>query len=80
MRHYRLETRLGAGVRTQTYQERIENEICSARLSHALRLSEKPKRRTIWGIVAGALILTPWLTMYAGAEFVLHLLRIPHWH
>jgi len=36
--------------------------------------------KTLWGWVLTILIFTPWVGIYLGVEFLLHLFGIPHPH
>lgn len=66
--------------REQTEQKLEEYMICSAHLRRVIEPAKPRIKRSFWAWLAASLIVTPWLTMYAVAEFVLHLLRIPYWH
>lgn len=36
--------------------------------------------KLVWKWIGLLLVFVPWAVIFAGAEFVMHLLRIPHWH
>ena len=67
--------------REQTEQKLEEYMICSARLRHAVEPAKPRIKRSLWAWLTMAVLFPgSWVGTYAVAEFVLHLLRIPHWH